>query len=52
MIRKLKGNPFLSPIDHPLMVKAAEALEEVFGEKLPTLAAEALSRLLMYSAKH
>ncbi|MEV3223442.1 dipeptidase [Paenibacillus larvae] len=33
MIRKLKGNPFLSPIDHPLMVKAAEALEEVFGEK-------------------
>ncbi|MFF2155802.1 dipeptidase [Paenibacillus chitinolyticus] len=31
--RVLQGNPFLTPADHPVMVAAAAALEEAYGEK-------------------
>ncbi|MNH98240.1 Succinyl-diaminopimelate desuccinylase [compost metagenome] len=31
MSRLLKGNPFITPIDHPVMVAAAAAYEDVYG---------------------
>jgi acetylornithine deacetylase/succinyl-diaminopimelate desuccinylase-like protein len=31
MNRYLRGNPFVTPIDHPMMVAAASAFEETYG---------------------
>ena len=30
--RQLRGNPFITPIDEPVMVAAAEAYEDTYGE--------------------
>jgi acetylornithine deacetylase/succinyl-diaminopimelate desuccinylase-like protein len=32
MNRLLRGNPFVTPIDHPVMVAAADAYEEIYGQ--------------------